>query len=68
MSLTHTEKSYSPVPRKSYAKLPQILDVPNLIQVQIDSFRWFQEEGLRQVLEEVSPSWTIYVIRPLRGS
>jgi len=45
----------SPVPRKSYAKLPQILAVPNLIKVQLDSFRWFQEEGLRQLLEEISP-------------
>ncbi len=52
---THHEKMMSPVPRKSYAKLPQILDVPNLIKVQLDSFRWFQEEGLRQLLDEVSP-------------
>ena len=49
------EKKKSPVLRKSYAKLPQILDVPNLIEVQLESFRWFQEEGLRQLLEEVSP-------------
>jgi len=55
MSLGHTESSLVPVYRKSYAKLPQILDVPNLIEVQLDSFRWFQEEGLRQVLEEISP-------------
>ena len=41
--------------RKSYAKLPQILDMPNLIKVQLDSFRWFQEEGLKQLLEEISP-------------
>jgi len=45
----------SPVSRKSYARLPQILDVPNLIEVQLDSFRWFQEKGLKQLLEEVSP-------------
>ena len=44
-----------PVSRKSYAKLPQILEVPNLIQVQLDSSRWFQEEGLSQLLDEVSP-------------
>ena len=44
-----------PVPRKSYGKLPQILEVPDLIEVQLNSFRWFQEEGLRQVLDEVSP-------------
>ncbi|MGD9143860.1 MAG: DNA-directed RNA polymerase subunit beta, partial [Dehalococcoidia bacterium] len=41
--------------RKSYGKLPHVLDVPNLIKVQLDSFQRFQEEGLRQLLEEVSP-------------
>ncbi len=33
--------------------MPQILEVPNLINVQLDSFRWFQEKGLKQLLEEV---------------
>jgi len=45
----------SPVTRKSYARLPEILAVPNLVQVQLDSFRWFQQEGLKLLLEEVSP-------------
>ncbi len=44
-----------PVPLKSYAHLPQVLDVPNLIKVQLDSFRWLQEEGLRQLFDEISP-------------
>ncbi|MFC1910850.1 DNA-directed RNA polymerase subunit beta [Chloroflexota bacterium] len=44
-----------PFPRKNYARLPQILDVPNLIKVQLDSFRWFQEEGLKYLLDEISP-------------
>jgi DNA-directed RNA polymerase subunit beta len=43
------------VARHSYARLPQILNVPNLIQVQLDSFRWFLEKGLAQLLEEVTP-------------
>jgi len=43
------------IPRKSYAKLPTILDVPNLIAIQLDSFQYFQEKGLMQLLEEVSP-------------
>ncbi len=43
------------ITRKSYAKLPQILDVPNLIAMQLDSFQWFQEKGLMQLLQEVSP-------------
>jgi DNA-directed RNA polymerase subunit beta len=54
-TLPHTEKRMPLVPRKSYAKLPQILDVPNLIGVQLESFRWFQEKGLNQLLEAVSP-------------
>jgi DNA-directed RNA polymerase subunit beta len=48
-------KTSHTVARKSYAKLPHVLDVPNLIKVQLDSFQRFQEEGLRQLLEEVSP-------------
>ena len=49
---TATSSSFT---RKSYGKLPHVLDVPNLIKVQLDSFQRFQEEGLRQLLEEVSP-------------
>jgi len=48
-------KTSHSIARKSYAKLPHVLDVPNLIKVQLDSFQRFQEEGLRQLLEEVSP-------------
>ena len=55
MASAHTESRAPLVSRKSYASLPQILDVPNLIKVQLDSFQWFQEEGLMQLLEEVSP-------------
>ena len=55
MLSTHIQKRMLPVTRKSYARLPQIVDVPNLIKVQLDSFHWFQEQGLRQLLEEVSP-------------
>ncbi len=43
------------VPRKSYARLPEVLEVPNLIDVQLDSFRWLQEEGIKELLEEISP-------------
>lgn len=41
--------------RKSFSHLPQILEVPNLIEVQLNSFRWFQEKGLKQLFEEISP-------------
>lgn len=55
MSPTHTEKGMTPTSRKSYAKLSPIIDIPNLIELQLDSFRWFQEEGVKQLLEKVSP-------------
>ena len=41
--------------QKSYAHAPQVLEVPNLIQVQIESFNRFRGEGLRELFREVSP-------------
>lgn len=41
--------------RKSFAKLPEVMPVPNLIKVQLDSFHRFQEEGLKELFEEISP-------------
>ncbi|PKB67472.1 MAG: hypothetical protein BZY81_04465 [SAR202 cluster bacterium Io17-Chloro-G4] len=40
---------------KTYARIPQVLDVPNLIQSQIDSYGWFKEDGLQEVYQEISP-------------
>ena len=42
-------------PKRSYASIPNILDVPNLIQVQLDSFELLRTEGLRELFEEISP-------------
>jgi len=41
--------------RVSSAKIPEILDVPDLIEVQRRSYEWFLREGVREVFEEVSP-------------
>ena len=41
--------------KRSYAQIPTVLDVPNLIQVQLDSFNWFKKEGLRELFDEISP-------------
>jgi DNA-directed RNA polymerase subunit beta len=56
ISSPSTVSTKSSVPRKSYASLPYVLDVPNLLKIQLDSFQRFQEEGLKQLLEEVSPT------------
>ena len=41
--------------KRSYAATSTILDVPNLIQVQIDSFEWFKKDGLKDLFDEISP-------------
>ena len=40
---------------KTYARIPQVLDVPNLIQSQIQSHEWFKTDGLQEVYKEISP-------------
>ena len=41
--------------RMSYSKIKEIADVPNLIEIQLDSYKWFLEEGLKEVFEDISP-------------
>ena len=39
--------------RKSYAKYDEILQIPNMLKIQKDSYKWFLEEGLREVFKDV---------------
>ena len=41
--------------RISYSKIEQIMEMPNLIEVQKDSYRWFLDEGLDEVFNDISP-------------
>lgn len=41
--------------RMSYSKINEVMDMPNLIEVQKNSYNWFLEEGLREVFDDVSP-------------
>jgi DNA-directed RNA polymerase subunit beta len=55
----------APRARRSFAKLPRVLDVPNLIDIQKESFRWFMGDpsdpstlarsGLRETIDDISP-------------
>ena len=40
--------------RMSFGKIDAVIDMPNLIEVQKESYRWFLEEGLREVFKDVS--------------
>ncbi len=41
--------------RMSYSKIDEVLDMPNLIEVQKNSYKWFLDVGLREVFRDVSP-------------
>ena len=41
--------------RMSYARQKDVLDMPNLIEVQKDSYQWFLTDGLREVFDDISP-------------
>ena len=41
--------------RVSYSRIDEVLDLPDLIEVQKTSYDWFLEEGLREVFEDISP-------------
>jgi DNA-directed RNA polymerase subunit beta len=40
---------------KTYARIPEVYPLPNLIEVQLNSYEWFKKEGLAELFEEISP-------------
>ena len=49
------KKLYGKTERMSFSKFPEVLDLPNLLKVQKDSYDWFIKEGLGEILEDISP-------------
>ena len=49
------EVKYEKASRKDFAKVGDYIEMPNLIKVQRDSYDWFVEEGLGEVLKDISP-------------
>ena len=45
----------SKVTRMSYARQKEVLEMPNLVEVQKNSYRWFLDEGLQEVFDDISP-------------
>ena len=41
--------------RMTFSKINEVAEMPNLIQIQTDSYDWFVKEGLREVFEDISP-------------
>src|SRR5213594_2174817 len=55
MSVTLDRVPASVRARRNFASLPEVLPLPNLIQTQIDSFKWFLDEGLGELFAEIAP-------------
>ncbi|MEK4520220.1 DNA-directed RNA polymerase subunit beta [Psychrobacillus sp. FSL W7-1457] len=41
--------------RRSFARISEVLELPNLIEIQTASYEWFLEEGLREMFKDISP-------------
>ena len=41
--------------RRFFSKLPEVTQMPNLIEIQLDSYKWFFEKGLKELLAEINP-------------
>src|SRR5664279_1956518 len=48
-------RALTPSGRISYARIDEKLAIPNLIELQLDSFAWFVDKGLRELFDEISP-------------
>jgi DNA-directed RNA polymerase subunit beta len=41
--------------RRSYARIKEVLDLPNLIEIQTNSYQWFLDEGLKDMFDDIMP-------------
>jgi DNA-directed RNA polymerase subunit beta len=55
LSAESSNRTAAALARTRYARIPEVLPIPNLIELQLDSFQWFIEKGLRELFDEISP-------------
>jgi len=55
LSAESSNRSATALARTRYARIPEVLPIPNLIELQLDSFSWFIDKGLRELFDEISP-------------
>jgi len=54
-SIIEKPNSSLTIERESYVRQHKVVDVPNLIEIQLDSYRWFMEDGVKELLKDISP-------------
>ncbi len=55
LSAESSNRTATALARTRYARIPEVLPIPNLIELQLDSFAWFIDKGLRELFDEISP-------------
>src|SRR5665811_247254 len=55
LSVVESSRASAIAPRRRYARIPEVLEIPNLIELQLKSFDWFVDKGLRELFDEISP-------------
>jgi len=56
MALAESASRFELAPiRENFSHIPEVLPLPNLIQTQTESFHWFVQTGLRELLDEITP-------------
>jgi DNA-directed RNA polymerase subunit beta len=55
LSVAESSRASAITSRRRYSQIPEVLDIPNLIELQLSSFNWFVEKGLRELFDEISP-------------
>ena len=50
-----TTSANGSIARREFGQTPNILDLPNLIEIQKRSFDWFRNQGLHELFEEITP-------------
>ncbi len=55
MEAKYQEVQYGRRKRRSYARIQEVMDLPHLIEIQKDSYEWFKNQGLDELLKDVSP-------------
>src|SRR3990170_3896374 len=56
MALAESASRFELAPRReNFSHIPEVLPLPNLIQTQTESFNWFVQTGLRELLDEITP-------------
>ena len=53
--LGHNEKFRKQRTRRSYSRISEVLELPNLIEIQTDSYKWFLETGIKEMFKDITP-------------